>query len=209
MQKLETKMVVKDFMSGLEGKVLEVGWTLGRVISELFKYKSCEKYCIVDDNGIFLGVSSRFDIEQEIRIMEAKYTSTHAHANVNSTNSQNLGISSFGGGIGTSSSTPGNVVANQVPFEFEKVTIDASVPMVSPHQNLNQIHRLFSVLRYQRVFVISMGKLIGMITLRSLQEAMQSHAKKLRRFMRKQKYEELRRESVCSSVVSSEEDLNL
>ena len=54
-----------------------------------------------------------------------------------------------------------------------------------------------------------MGKLIGMITLRSLQEAMQSHAKKLRRFMRKQKYEELRRESVCSSVVSSEEDLNL
>lgn len=111
--------------------------------------------------------------------------------------------------MGPSSSTPGNVVANQVPFEFEKVTIDASVPMVSPHQNLNQIHRLFSVLRYQRVFVISMGKLIGMITLRSLQEAMQSHAKKLRRFMRKQKYEELRRESVCSSVVSSEEDLNL
>ena len=73
MQKLETKMVVKDFMSGLEGKVLEVGWTLGRVISELFKYKYCEKYCIVDDKGIFLGVSSRFDIEQEIRIMEAKY----------------------------------------------------------------------------------------------------------------------------------------
>merc|ERR1712048_577328 len=112
MQKLETKMIVKDFMSSLDGKILETGWTLGRVISELFKYKSCQKYCIVDHNGIFLGVSSRFDIEQEIKIMEAKYTSTHAHENVKVSNFSNNNFAN----ISNMSSTPGSVVANQVPF---------------------------------------------------------------------------------------------
>jgi len=192
MRKIEAKVYVKDFMQDLDGKVLEMGWTLGKVISQLFRNRGIEKWSVVDENGMFMGVVQRFDIEQEIKIMEAKYSNIHALPTSPTT---------------VTASVPGSVPANQVPFEFEKITINAAAPTVTPYHNLHEVHRLFSVLRYQRCYVTSRGKLVGIITLRSLQDAMQSQAKKIRRMMRQQKYTELRAQSACSSVVSSDEEL--
>lgn len=146
----------------------------------------------------FKDITYPLSIEQEIRIMEAKYSNIHS---IQASNQQ-IPETSFQ----TLSSIPGEVPSNKVIFEFDKIPIDAAPPTITPQYNLQQVHRLFSVLRYQRCYVIALGKLVGIVTLHSLQEAIQSHAKKIRRTLRKQKYTQMRRQSVCSSVVSSEEE---
>lgn len=209
----EQHTLVCEFMTPIDEQLLRIGWTHGKMVSHLFHTRFVEKYAIVNEDGMFMGIVDRNLVEQGLKHMELVFRNEKGNGN-NSIEGSEISTSNNNTTDLDKNANAGDkdgkkLSLNNQIFDFNDLPIDPCPPTVTLQYNLHQVHRLFSVLRYQRCFVLNFGKPVGIITLLDLQGAIARHAKKHRKRMRRNKYKQLRnsarKQSACSSLLSSDE----
>ena len=221
----EEHTLVCEFMEPIEDQTLMIGATCSKVMSHLLQTRHHDKYCVINPDGMFMGIVDRKDVEMKLKHMEIEFRSQASKPSYgkveqtnltnqklvaidsqeedNEGNSNSNSMESTNPNIQESTKTNSNTTTNstktlpfnQKIFDFNDISIDPCPPTVTLQYSLHQVHRLFSVLRYQRCYVLNFGKPVGIITLFDLQSAIKNHAKKHRKRLRRQKYTRLRNET--------------